>query len=453
MPRGAGGKVQKPLVQVSVVQGLSSLHWAAVVHCLVTMQSEGSEFGCCEGYEQASRRFAIATPPKSSRAMEHLATVSAPPSKGFALLTAAAVHVESPAGSSTALVQRSGRSSAQLYLRTESKAAGSPFTVTQSAKLAFPSMSVSKRAQASPLLLPPKATSSQFQLTTKSKGAAVMESMQNSIRSFWPGSSIAPWRSGVHRMAADDVVGLPAAPRSIATAANHVPSAASEDDREMEDRRRWSCRKVVRPAMVNISTPFAPVARFAGRAARAASRRRTVRTRQRTSASWAVSRADVTSKGRATGISLLHGEARRESCKVCCPCNVLVRSAVRSSVRSAGAADVRPVPTWLVMGAEPQRRAQSRPGPRTPGDVTSARVFLPELVRLRDAGVGQVHGLRALALADEAPGLKDVEGLERGLPQPRLHPPPDAREHDREEHRQRQHRHHHLAHPGAALDD
>src|SRR5881409_3285156 len=312
MPRGAGGKVQKPLVQVSVVQGLSSLHWAAVVHCLVTMQSEGSEFGCCEGYEQASRRFAIATPPKSSRAMEHLATVSAPPSKGFALLTAAAVHVESPAGSSTALVQRSGRSSAQLYLRTESKAAGSPFTVTQSAKLAFPSMSVSKRAQASPLLLPPKATSSQFQLTTKSKGAAVAVSMQNSVRSFWPGSSIAPWRSGVHRMAADDVVGLPAAPRSIATAAHHVPSAASEDDREMEDRRRWSCRKVVRPAMVNISTPFAsravrgatarypersrtdsvgwtawcsPVARFAGRAARAASRRRTVRTRQRTSAS------------------------------------------------------------------------------------------------------------------------------------------------------------------------
>src|SRR5438876_246545 len=97
-PCGAGGKVQTPLVHVFMVQGLSSSHCAAVVHCLVTIQSDGSEFGCCDGYEQASRRFATAAPPKSSRSMEHVATVSDPPSKGFELFTAAAVHVELPAG-------------------------------------------------------------------------------------------------------------------------------------------------------------------------------------------------------------------------------------------------------------------------------------------------------------------------------------------------------------------
>ena len=36
------------------MQGFWSLQSAAVVHCLVTMQSTEFEFGCCDGYEQAS---------------------------------------------------------------------------------------------------------------------------------------------------------------------------------------------------------------------------------------------------------------------------------------------------------------------------------------------------------------------------------------------------------------
>ena len=247
-PCGAGGKVQKPLLQVFNVQGLSSSHCAAVEHCLVMMQSEGSEFGCCDGYEHASRRFATSAPPKSSRSTEHVATVSDPPSKGFELLTAAAVHVELPVGSSTELVQRSGRSFAQLNLRTESRADGSPFTVTQSAKLALPSMSVSKRAQASPLLFPAKVALSQFQLTTKSKGAEATGSKQNLVRSFWPGSSIAPWRSGVHWTAANDGVGLAATPRRIAAAAHQMPNASAK---RADTRRRWTC------TIVNICSPLA----------------------------------------------------------------------------------------------------------------------------------------------------------------------------------------------------
>src|SRR5207245_8084038 len=146
-------------------------------------------------------------------------TVSEPPSKGLALLIAAAVHVELPAGSCTAIVQRSGRSFPQLNARTESRAAGSPFTVTQSAKLAFPSMSVSKRAQASPLLFPEKPGSSQLQLTTKSKEPVAAGSMQNSVRSFCPDSSIAPCMSGVHWKAANHAV----LPRSSTAATHHHP--------------------------------------------------------------------------------------------------------------------------------------------------------------------------------------------------------------------------------------
>src|SRR5207249_11687088 len=86
-PCGAGGKVQKPLLQVFNVQGLSSSHCAAVEHCLVMMQSEGSEFGCCDGYEHASRRYATSAPAKSSRSTVPVAIVPEPPSMGVVLLT------------------------------------------------------------------------------------------------------------------------------------------------------------------------------------------------------------------------------------------------------------------------------------------------------------------------------------------------------------------------------
>lgn len=57
--------------------------------------------------------------------------------------------------------QRSERASPHEYRRLDAKAAGVPFTVTQYAKLALPSASVSNSTHASPELLPDHAVSSQ----------------------------------------------------------------------------------------------------------------------------------------------------------------------------------------------------------------------------------------------------------------------------------------------------
>ena len=69
--------------------------------------------------------------------------------------------------------------------------AASVGSVTHNEKFTFPSPSVSNRAQASSVLLPLTLISSQFQLTTKESGRPAL-SMHILVRSFCPGSSLAP---------------------------------------------------------------------------------------------------------------------------------------------------------------------------------------------------------------------------------------------------------------------
>jgi hypothetical protein len=102
-----------------VVHGLLSLQSPALVQSVVMMQSDGSEFGCIDGYEQTS--VSTAVPPNSVGLMQHEARVSsvvqfgpahlldvweARPVNGSAgrLPVHAAVHAIE-----TLLVQRSGR--------------------------------------------------------------------------------------------------------------------------------------------------------------------------------------------------------------------------------------------------------------------------------------------------------------------------------------------------------
>jgi len=74
-------------------------------------------------------------------------------------------------------------------------------TVTQTARLAFPSLSVSKSRQASPGLLPLQLVSSKFQVY---RVAPMPQAgpVQNWFKSFWPGSSSGPCWSLVQTWAA-----------------------------------------------------------------------------------------------------------------------------------------------------------------------------------------------------------------------------------------------------------
>jgi hypothetical protein len=107
--------------QVSMLQGLWSSQSAFELHCAVMTQSDGSEFGCIDGYEQTS--VSTAVPPNSLGLMQHEARASnvvqlgpahllalweARPAKGSVgrLPVHAAVHAIE-----TLLVQRSGRES------------------------------------------------------------------------------------------------------------------------------------------------------------------------------------------------------------------------------------------------------------------------------------------------------------------------------------------------------
>jgi hypothetical protein len=63
--------------QASIVQAFWSSQSAAIVHSANRMQSDGSEFTVCEGYEHASmRRVLPPTTPKSSRSTAQSASVS-----------------------------------------------------------------------------------------------------------------------------------------------------------------------------------------------------------------------------------------------------------------------------------------------------------------------------------------------------------------------------------------
>ena len=86
-------------------------------------------------------------------------------------------------------VQRSAASSPHEYRVTVM--GSSVGSVTHNEKFTFPSPSVSNRAQASSVLLPVTLISSQFQVTTKESGRPAL-SMHNCVRSFCPGSSLAP---------------------------------------------------------------------------------------------------------------------------------------------------------------------------------------------------------------------------------------------------------------------
>ena len=74
-------------------------------------------------------------------------------------------------------------------------------SVTQRAKFTLPSLSVSYKLQASRVLAPDTLISSQFQVTCRVRGKPA-RSTQNWVRSFCPGSSLAPAVSGVHVRAA-----------------------------------------------------------------------------------------------------------------------------------------------------------------------------------------------------------------------------------------------------------
>lgn len=85
-------------------------------------------------------------------------------------------------------VQRSFASSPQVYSVTV--IASSVGSVTHNAKFTLPSPSVSYRLQASSVLLPLTLISSQFQVTVRIPDTEL--STQSCVRSFCPGSSLAP---------------------------------------------------------------------------------------------------------------------------------------------------------------------------------------------------------------------------------------------------------------------
>src|SRR4051812_39165850 len=111
----------------------------------------------------------------------------------------ATVHVEPKLTICVAgLSQRSTLASPQVKRRGEAVActAGLCSIVTHSAKLTFVSLSVSNRVHASPVFEPPKPVVSQLHFTSMLVGAPE-GSTDCWVRSFWPGSSLAPCSSTV----------------------------------------------------------------------------------------------------------------------------------------------------------------------------------------------------------------------------------------------------------------
>ena len=97
------------------------------------------------------------------------------------------------------VVQRSFLASPHVY--KVSVMGASVGSVTHNEKFTFPSASVSNRAQASSVLLPVTVVSSQFHKTVREVGRPEL-STQSRVRSFCPGSSLAPAVSLVQMRAA-----------------------------------------------------------------------------------------------------------------------------------------------------------------------------------------------------------------------------------------------------------
>jgi hypothetical protein len=178
---------------VSVVQGFPSLHWSLLVQAVNTTQSAGFELTDDELNEQASTSVADAAP-KSFRSMEQVATVSSgnasPAGKGSSGCCDT-VHVvfrpepgwQTPSPGHESVqdapgvvpptqvfpescegpVHRSGLASEQVKSLTAERWAGAPPSaiVTQTARFALPSPSVSYSEHASAVLPPGRRTISQ----------------------------------------------------------------------------------------------------------------------------------------------------------------------------------------------------------------------------------------------------------------------------------------------------
>ncbi len=181
------------------------------MHPVLMMQSEGDEGSEEDGYEQTS----ISWPPSLAGEMQHVTLLS------FVVQSTGVVSLQTlplpccPVNGSqakltlqvevqvtgTALRQRSGAVLSHVkHFGLSDDIVPPSKIVTQTALFAFPSggLSVSKRAQASPVLLPVQFVSSKFQLIKELlPPVPQVPTLQNWFRSFWPGKSSTPCRSFV----------------------------------------------------------------------------------------------------------------------------------------------------------------------------------------------------------------------------------------------------------------
>src|SRR5215216_5142474 len=134
-------------------------------------QSDGSEFGCCEGYEHTSNSSASAAPTSARTTLQDATRssgYSSPAGNGSVIIVLVKQVDENDVTGSSGCVQRSFASSPQVYRVTSMGA--SVGSVTHSEKFTLPSPSVSNRAQASRVLLPVTLISSQFHKTVREVG-------------------------------------------------------------------------------------------------------------------------------------------------------------------------------------------------------------------------------------------------------------------------------------------
>jgi hypothetical protein len=165
--------------------------------CRMT-QSEGSEFGSRDGYEHTSSSVAEDAPTSASTMLHEASRSfgnSSPVGNGSVGWVLVEQLDEKDGIEVIGLVQRSFLASPQVYKVIEM--GSSVGSVTHNEKFTFPSPSVSNSAQASSVLWPLTVISSQFQITVRDVGRPAL-STQSRVRSFCPGSSLAPAVSLTH---------------------------------------------------------------------------------------------------------------------------------------------------------------------------------------------------------------------------------------------------------------